>query len=124
MVVRWTLFDPITDETYTFPFNPNEGGTPALTKNITYKASAALDGTTLMFEGRAEPQRLEFSGVILEEAHLEALTDWFEKRNKIVLTDDLGREFTVYLTEFSASRVRRGTRPYYHTYRATAVVVE
>lgn len=124
MVVRWTLHDPVADEDFTFPFNPNEGGTPAVAKKISYQASASPDGTVVIFEGRRDPQRLEFNGVILEQAHLDALTTWFNKRNKVTLTDDLGRVYTVYLTEFNASRVRRGSRPYYHTYSAVAVVVE
>jgi hypothetical protein len=123
MVTRWTFFDPYTSETYTFAINPNEGGTPGLVKKIEYQTAAAPDGAMLVFEGRDDPKKIDFSGTILEQAQLDAFIVWFGKRNKIRLTDDLGRQFWVYLTSFNPTRGRKASHPWRHTYQASAAVI-
>jgi hypothetical protein len=124
MVTRWTFFDPIVNETYTVPINPNSGDAPAFVKSLDYQASAAPDGKTLVFEGRAEPRKLEMGGVVLERAHLEALEYWTKKRNRVVITDDMGRSFTVYITDFTPTREPRRSHPWRHTYQMSALLLE
>jgi hypothetical protein len=124
MVVRWTLTDPTVPETYTFPMNPNEGGTPGITKKITSSVTAAADGQALVFEGRPDPQKFTFSGSILDESHLESLIYWFQKEHQLQLTDDLGRQYWVYLTSFTPTRQRRASHPWRHTYQAEATILD
>lgn len=120
---RWVLTDATNSSSYQLHVNPNAGGTPSLTKSITYEASAAPDGATLAFEGRDSPRKIEVSGVILEQAHLEALELWAAKRHPVTLTDDLARVFDVYIESFEPTRVRKGNNPWYHTYSLKMLVV-
>lgn len=124
MVVRWTLHDPTVPETYTFHVNPNAGGTPGITKNLTTEVTAAPDGSAIIFEGRPEPQTLSFSGVILEQAHLDALMTWFQKEHQLRLTDDLGRQYWVYLKSFTPTRERARSHAWKHTYTAEATILD
>lgn len=113
---RWKLHDPATNIYVELPINPVEGGSPTYRKNISYQSTAAPGGTTLMFEGQDEPKQMEVSGEILTREHYEMLTLWFNKRNQIQLTDDLGRVMWIYITEFSPKRVRSTVYPWRHSY--------
>lgn len=123
-VVRWRFYDPLVPETYIFDINPNEGGTPAFKKNVAYQNTAAPNGRTLMFEGRDEYQTFSFSGTILIEAHYNAFLYWWQKRHQIHVTDDLGRQFWIYITTFDPKRVRAAHHPWKHTYTCEATVVD
>lgn len=126
MVVRWTFTDAslATPETYTFEVNPVEGGTPTRKKTITYQNTAAPDGKTLIFEGRDEVQQFRFTGVLLTQTHYEAFLEWYEKRHQILVTDDLGREFWIYITSFEATRQRAVHYPWKHSYTVEATVLD
>lgn len=122
-VQKWTFFDPNGSTTATFLINPNEGGTPSRRRNIAYVNTAAPDGRTLMFEGRRDPNAIEFSGVILESAQIDMFNTWFEKGNQIRMTDDLGRSFWIVILEFTPKRIYKAQRPWKHTYSVRAVEV-
>lgn len=124
MVVRWTLFDPIEVTTYTMQINPREGGTPTRKKNFAYQNTSAPDGKTIMFEGRDDPQTLEWTGVILLEQHLYDLETWFLKRRQVQLTDDLGRQYWIYITEYTPKRIRAHTYPWKHEYSMKATILD
>lgn len=123
-MARWTLYDATVPETYEFPINPSEGGTPGISKRIETQVAAAPDGTTILFEGRDEPGRLNLSGTILDQAHLDALTAWSLKRHQVRITDDLGRQYWVYITRFNPTRNRRAHHPWHHSYQMELVVVD
>ena len=123
MVVRWTFEDQTVPETYTFHVNPNDGGSPGWKKSITYQNTSAPDGKTLVFEGLPEIQELEFSGIILEEAHYNAFLEWWEKKRQVLLTDDLGREMWIYITAFEPKRIRRRSHPWAHEYTVRATIL-
>lgn len=120
----WVLSDPVTSTTYSLPINPNQGGTPTYRKNIMYTNTSAPGGKVLMFEGREEAKTLSVSGSILEQSLLDQLVVWYNKRNPIELTDDLGRIFRVYITSFAPTRIRSGTRPYYHEYQMEMTILD
>lgn len=121
---KWSFYDPFTSETYTFQVNPKEGGTPAYKRKFSYQATAAASGKTLVFEGRAEPFSVDFSGTLLTEGQLNAFVQWWEKRNQIKLTDDLGREYWVVIEEFVPKRERAMHYPFKHSYTCKATVVD
>lgn len=124
MVIRWTLYDPVINETYEMHINPNEGGTPGVNKTIGYEATSAPDGNLILFEGRDEAQKLEWSGVIIEEEHLNELVKWTKKRRQLLLRDDLEREFWIYITSFSPTRQKRVGRPWKHEYSMSAYILD
>lgn len=124
MVVRWTLYDPIDTTTYTMQVNPKEGGSPGRKKNVGYSNTSAPDGKTIMFEGRDDPQTLEWSGTILTEQHLNDLETWFLKRRQVQLTDDLGRQYWIYITEYTPKRERAVHSPWKHSYTMKANILD
>lgn len=121
VVVKWVFEDPAESQEYIFHINPNAGGSPAYRKNITQQATVAPGGKTLLFEGADSPQEFSFSGVILEEAQYNAFVEWWQKRRQIKLTDDLDREYWIYITSFEPTRVRARSHPWKHTYNASAL---
>jgi hypothetical protein len=78
---------------------------------------------TVVFEGRDKPQTMDLSGVILHETHLQALYEWTQKRNPIVIKDDLLREFTVVIEEFTPTRKRSALYPWKHEFRLKATLL-
>lgn len=123
-MLRWIFDDVAGSETYTLPINPNEGGTPGVNKSFGYQNTAAPDGKTLMYEGRDEVEKLECKGTILLRDHLLALKTWAKLRRQILITDDLGRQFWVYITNFVPSRKRSAVHPWKHEYTMTLVIFD
>jgi len=123
-VVRWTFEDPATLETYEYEVNPAAGGTPEYKKSIEYQNTLAPGGRTLIFEGRDEPLTLEWSGTILSEEQHTTFVDWWDKRHQIYLTDDLDRQYTIYITEYSPKRVRNASNQWKHEYTIRATILD
>lgn len=121
-VVRWTFYDGT--DTYTFEINPDTGGSPAYAKTITSQSTLAPNGKTLVFEGTDQVPKFEFSGTILTEAHFNAFLEWWDKRRQIQVTDDLGRQFWIYLETFTPTRVRAVQHPWKHSYQVSAVILD
>lgn len=123
MVVRWTLSDPYLNESYTFPYNPQEMRPIFPVKNMLIKTTTAIDGQALLFEGNPERREWSFSGVTLDRAHHEELKRWSEKRHRVRISDHFGREFDVYLVSFeSVPRNKSGWR-WYHEYTMNAIIL-
>lgn len=121
-VVKWSFYDGTT--TYTFEINPSDGGSPSRKKSITYKSTAAPDGKTLIFEGRDQPITVSFSGTLLTQAQYDAFETWFDKRQQVRITDDLGRQYWIYIESFDPKRVRARSHPWKHTYSIEATVLD
>ena len=124
MRVAWEFYDPVADETYRWEINPNEGGFPQRTKNISYQSTSGPSGQTIAFEGRQSPLTFQFSGTILTQNHFETLNSWYEKGNQIRLTDDLGRVFWIYIKTFQPQRQRSAHTPWKHTYTIEALLLD
>lgn len=122
-VTRWTFYDAVANETYQFAVNPSEGGSPQNNKSISYQSTTAPNGKTIIFEGKDQPQTLEFSGTILTQAHYQTFLDWFQKRNQILVTDDLGRQMYIYITSFEPKRERAHSYPWKHSYSMKATIL-
>lgn len=124
MVTRWTFYDPVAVETYELEINPNDGGSPSSNKRLNYSETTAPDGAALIYEGRDEVQKIEWSGTILSQAHYEKYEEWFQKRRQIRLTDDLGRQYWIYITTFSPRRVRSALYPWKHEFTCSALILD
>lgn len=128
MVVRWTFTDVNqageAPWEYTFAINPNDGGTPTATKNVTtLAAGSGADGGAVVQEGAMIAPEMSFSGVILAQSHLEAFERWFNKRILIEITDDLGRSFRGVFTKWEPQRSYRPRNPWFHTFSAGFTLV-
>lgn len=123
-LVRWRFFDPSTLESHEFMYNPNEGGTPSLQKHFEYSKTAAAAGRTLVFEGRDEPQKITFNGIVLEQTEYDAMIYWFNKRNQIYVIDDLGRQFSIVIEQLTLNRKRSALHQWRHDYTVNATIVD
>ena len=120
----WTFTDPVTLDTYDMEINPNQGGTPSYRKSITYRSTAAPDGKVLMFEGRDEPQQMRVDGVILNQALLDTIVTWWQKRYAVEVLDDLCRSFNIYITAFEPKRERSNSHVWRHTYTLEYTILD
>lgn len=125
MVVRWRIFDPTTGTEWVFPMNPKSGALPDRQKNLVKQAVAASDSKhVLLFEGSENPRVISWEGTILTEEFYRDMLDWFDKKNQVLLTDDLGQQFWVYLTKFSPKRVNRYNWDWAMTYEVECLVID
>lgn len=122
--VPWTFDDPVTLEQYSFEVNPNEHTAPNRQKKIVTADTSAPDGRTILFEGRREVQKTTFSGVIITQEQFDEFDAWFEKPYQILLTDDRGQEYWIYLESWEPTRQRAYHYPWKHQYTMTAYVLD
>lgn len=121
--IPWIFRDLVTNDTYQWEVNPNEGGSPIYEKSITYQNTSAPDGKTLIFEGRDQPATGTFSGVLLTEEQYDTLYTWWNKRHQVQIEDDLGRTFVIYITKFVPRRERARNYPWKHSYTVDYVIL-
>ena len=126
MRVAWKFRDKTTDpvEEYTWEINPKEMSV-AFTKKINYSTTAAPDGRVLMYEGRQEPVKINFSGTILSEDQYIAMVYWFSKTHQIEVENDLGQIGSIYITSFTPRRDHTSRNyPWKHEYSCEAIVLD
>jgi hypothetical protein len=121
----WRWEDPTEGTVEFMSINPNEGASPTYSKTLTKETTTATgaDRNVLIYEGADPVSDFSFSGVLLFQEQYEFLQNAWAKRHLVLLTDDLGRIFTIYLESFTPHRVRSKTYPWRHTYEASAVIV-
>jgi hypothetical protein len=124
--IAWRWEDPTEGTVEFMSLNPNEGASPTFAKQLTKETTSAPGalGSVLIFEGADQPTEFQFSGAILTQEQYEFLQRAWERRHLVLVTDDLGRVFQLYLETFNPRRVRSKTYPWKHTYDATAIVVK
>ena len=100
--IRWTFTEVETDETYTLPLNPDAMTSPYTDRVFEYSYGTRYQGSQLLHTVRRpdRPKDWEFSGVIRDQAHHDALVTWVRKPGLIHVEDHLGRVFEVMLTAF------------------------
>lgn len=105
-VQRWTLYDPATSETYTFPRNPSEVTMPGIKTGVTFSNTSAPEGEghTLVFAGQEAPGEFDCKGVFLTKAERDAIMAWVRKKNQVLLTDDLDEEYWVWFDSLTMPR--------------------
>lgn len=119
---KWSFYDPEDLSTYTFEINPVEADMPALEKNVSVLNPTA--GNAVLTEGADKERIGDFSGVILTQTEYDAMVLWFNKRYPIQFTDDLGRTFSVYITQLDATRERAVHSPWKHSYTVRYILLE
>lgn len=121
--VGWVFTDPYTSDTVTLEVNPKEADSPQLSRQITYASPAAPGSGFVAQEGRQKPQTMSFTGITLSEDQYNVWITWFSKNTPFDITDDLGRTFRVYVTDFKPKRVRSVNFPWRHEYTVDCMVV-
>lgn len=124
--IAWRFEDLIEGTIALMPINPNEGASPSYQKQLTKTTTTApgADGRPIIFEGADQVSQFDFSGVLLTQDHYEFVLNAWRKRHPVRLTDDLGRQFMIYVESFQPKRVLSRTYPWKHNYQATAVIVD
>lgn len=122
MTVRWRFDDYWGTDTYTLEINPNDGGSPVVTKALAFSANLGPNRMGVVQEGSNAVPTLSFGGSILTKTHYEALELWYNRRVLIQLTDDLGRVFRGIFSGFTPTRTRRAFNPWFHTFTAEFAV--
>lgn len=126
--IPWKFEDAIENVTEYMAVNPNEGASPHYRKQLTKTRTTAPGelGQVIIYEGQDDVSQFDFSGTILNKAQYDLLYYAWKKRHPVKLTDDLGRQFIIYLESFEPSR-KAPTHPSYvwrHTYNATSVILK
>src|SRR4051794_22423958 len=124
MAFRFTIYDPTTDTTSTFPINPVEGALPSYERKVSSAATAAPDGQNLIFEGEPDPQTLPFTGSLLYEEHHTFWRELLTVKHQVLLTDDLGNQWWVIFTKFAPKRKNRHSHPWAATFDAEAMILD
>lgn len=133
MRTPWTLYDPVTTDTYAWPVNPNaDDGSHNITKKTSYEVYAGMRQTStgddridaLVFSAGVDPSRFSYSGFVYNRTQLETLETWCTKDYAVILTDDLDREFSITIDGFDLQRVRSNKHPYKHSYTLTGFILD
>jgi len=126
-VNRWTFTDVYEKGpqpyTYQVHINPNDSGSPSFDKAVSVSKVSGPNEMPIIQEGAPGVAAMTFSGVILEQAHYEALEIWFRKRILLLVQDDLGRHFYGVFSRWAPHRVRRSHNFWYHTYDAEMTIL-
>lgn len=122
-VQRWTLYNPSTGITLTFPRNPIEGVLPEYEKNVDLQTTTSPDGQPLMFQGRDKPRTMPFSGSIRDKEHFDFMLAWYRLSVPVTVTDHLGNTFSLYLVRFAPKPKNRHNNPWAANFDAAAVVL-
>ena len=117
--MRWSIDDP--EIGFVFEVNPNSGGSFNSGRNLT--KSNSTTGNPIVFFGRELVRVTEISGVIRTQEQYDNMLAWSKVARQVLLTDDLGREFWVYLQKLEMKPEPRATVPWRHTYSASLVEV-
>jgi hypothetical protein len=120
---RWVFFDPIMNETWTVPLNPNQMTSPWPARKFAYRTTTAgRGGANVIYEGRADLAQWQFSGILLDKTHYDELLYWSQKANSVHVTDHLGRTFKVLFDQFDAKPKAAYGKPWKHDYTMTCAV--
>lgn len=117
----WVFDDVHASLTYELEINPQNATMPGIMKTLT--ATPTARGRPILSQGRNKPQQMQLSGTILTQEQLETVRSWCEKEKQIRITDDLARQFWVYLSNFDPRRVRSVEYPWRHEFTLTCTVV-
>jgi len=122
-VTRWTLYNPESGQTLTFPRNPLQGVAPRREKKITSQTSSSPDGQPLIFEGPQEVRMAKFSGSIKDEAHYRFMVAWFNLENACRVTNHLGEWMDIYMTVFDPKPKNRHNNPWAADFEAEGIII-
>lgn len=120
---RWYFIEPDTLESVAFEVNPSATNEPELAKNILYSNTLGPLAQSIIYQGNTDNQTFSWSGKILTEDQYYFFEEWWDRREPLQVQDDLGRVYTVYITEYSPKRERAVSHPWLHSYDMTALVL-
>lgn len=120
--VRWTLYDPNTNETFTFHRNPSEGGDFGIDKSLGYTETVAPDGLPIFYQGQSAPKETSIKGVFVTVEQRNNFMTWADKNTQLLLTNDLGEQAWIFIKSLKPTRKRVASRPYKADYDMSYVI--
>lgn len=103
LTTRWKFYDPVLDETWTMPINPDSMTNPIKVKGFAFGRNVRSGGRFTTVRQVPRPVEWEFGGVIRTKAHHDALDEWVGRRRIIQVTDHVHRTYEVMLTGFEVT---------------------
>jgi hypothetical protein len=104
--VKWVITDGTA--TYTFEINPAQGKANAeldYKKNVVYQTQG--DGGPMANLGQNPIFECTMEGSSLTQSQYTQLWFWYNDTTIVTITDDLGRVYQGYITDYQPKRVRK-----------------
>jgi hypothetical protein len=79
-------------------------------------------GGLVTFQGRDNPVRLQFSGIVNSETFYNELRTQLDKYYPLELTDDQGSSWSVIIESYDMERLNRALNLWRYDYNVTALV--
>ena len=124
MMAKWEFFDHVTNVNVPLEINPSDVDMGGVQRTISETSASSPTGKRILFEGRRQPQKMVFTGVTFTKAQYEFFEDWANKNYQIRMTDDLGRQYWIYITRFAPTRRRAFNQPWLTDYTMEATVLD
>ncbi len=121
----WKLTDNSTGSAVvlSFTINPKEATYPGREATIGEELTTAPGGQVILFQGRDKVRKMTFAGSVMSQTWYNGLDTWKDKWYPLVLEDDLGKVWTVLITKWEWTRIRRAGATYRFDFKATVRVV-
>lgn len=125
-MAQWSLTDYSTGAAveWSFPVNPNKFQHPQRLANVRQITSSSPQGGTIVFQGRDNPRKLSFSGLVNSETFYNELSAELYKYYPLELTDDQGSSWTILVENVTFERIRRALNQWRYDYSVTAIVLD
>lgn len=121
--MRWSIQDLATGETFRFQHNPKAMSSVAQPHRTTSLRASPIDGKIRAMRQPDSPFPWQFTGKVRTAVEYERLVDWCDRRNRLRITDHLGRTHEVLMQAFEATPVEKSGNgnPWLFTYTVKAI---
>lgn len=119
---KWTFEDPVSAETFTFTYNPTDGGEPGVKKIVTTQTTG-VDRLPIIIAVTTSPGEIALKGTLLSQSDRDALLAWVDKDRQFLWTNDLDEQRWIYIDKFSATRKHAVSHAYRADYDLHAIVL-
>lgn len=120
----WKLTDNSTGSPVVleFDWNPNKFDPPGRSANVAEELTTAPNGQVIVFQGRDKTRKATFAGAVGSQTFYNSLNTWKDKWYPLTLTDDQNNSWTILITDWKWTRIRR-TNNWRYDYTATVMVL-
>lgn len=123
-LVKWTMENLETSDSYTFLINPNEMTSPFTPRQTEHRSRSPLSTSHRAWRKPFTPFEWTFSGVFYEKAQYEMFFQLWKTRAKFELTDHYGRTMVLRVVGFAPEQKApmRRLHPFRQTYSMKCLV--
>jgi hypothetical protein len=106
-VTRWSINDPVAGDSFRFARNPSAMSSVSQPHRTTSHRASPVDGKIRAMRAPDQPFLWQFTGKVRTDLEYKHLLEWSERRNRVRITDHLGRVHEVLIQGFEATPVER-----------------